>query len=78
MKKEKEMKNGLIGTHIATGIPVELNLNAKEMQLAMTKENINECWELMNNAVFKRTGVKVIGEVEIEHIVVDGVKKVFH
>ena len=49
------MKNGLIGTHIATGIPVELILNAKEMQLAMVKENINECWELMNDAVFKRT-----------------------
>lgn len=74
------MKNGIIGTHLATGYPVELTLNYKEMQLAMDKnaETINKSWEMMNDAVLERTGTEIIGQIEIEHIVVDGVKKVFH
>jgi hypothetical protein len=80
VNKEKGMKNGIIGTHLATGMPVELVLNYKEMQLAMDKnaETINKSWEMMNDAVLERTGTEIIGQIEIEHIVVDGVKKVFH
>ena len=40
------MVNGLKGVHIASGIPVEIPLNSKEMQLAMAKEDINACWDL--------------------------------
>ena len=74
------MKNGIIGTHLATGIPVELTLNYKEMQLAMDKnaETINKSWDLLNDAVLERTGTEIIGEIEIDYIVVDGVKKTFH
>lgn len=74
------MKNGIIGTHLATGMPVELTLNYKEMQLAMDKnaETINKSWDLLNDAVLERTGNEIIGELDIYYIVVDGVKKVFH
>jgi len=75
-----EITNGLIGTHLATGYPVTIHLNYKEMQLVMDKnaETINKSWEMMNDAVLERTGTEIIGQIEIDYIVVDGVKKVFH
>lgn len=77
---EVPITNGLIGTHIATDIPVTIHLNYKEMQLAMDKnaETINKSWDLLNDAVLERTGNEIIGELDIDYIVVDGVKKVFH
>ena len=75
-----EITNGLIGTHLATGYPVTIHLNYKEMQLAMDKnaETINESWDLLNDAVLERTGTVVIGQIELDYIVVNGVKKTFH
>lgn len=77
--------NGLIGTHIATDTPVTIHLNYKEMQLALgsggTEEvqgNVNELWDLMCNAVLERTGTEIIGQIEIDYIVVNGVKRTFH
>ena len=68
------MVNGLKGTHIATGIPVEINLNGKEMQLAMCMgDHINECWEMMNASVLSRGECGVIGQVEVDAIVIHGV-----
>ena len=71
--------NGLLGTHIATGIPMEIPLNYKEMQLALYKsvEGV-EKWDMMAEALFERTGITIIGQMEIDYMVVEGTKRVFH
>ena len=72
------MVNGLKGVHIASGIPVEIPLNSKEMQLAMSKEDMNECWSMMCDSVMHREGIGIIGDIDIEFIVINGIDKVFH
>ena len=72
------MVNGLKGVHIASGIPVEIELNGKEMQLAMAKVNENQCWDDMCSSVLSRGGEDIIGQIEIDFIVINGVDKVFH
>ena len=83
--QREQMINGLRGTHLATGLPVVIPMNYKEMQLALgssgTEEvqgNVNELWDLMCEAVLARTGTEIIGQIEIDYIVVDGVKRTFH
>ena len=73
-----EITNGLIGTHLATGQPVTIHLNYKEMQLAMATSNIDTAWEMMNDAVLERTGMEIIGQIELDYIVVNGIKRKFH
>ena len=70
--------NGLKGVDLRTGLRVEIALNYKEMQLAMATNNIDTAWEMMNDAVLERTGMEIIGQIEIDYIVVEGTKKVFH
>ena len=81
----EKMINGLRGTHLATGMPVVIPMNYKELQLALgsigTEEvqgNVNASWELMCDAVLQRTGTEIIGQIEIDYIVVDGVKRTTH
>lgn len=81
----EKMINGLRGTHLATGVPVVIPMNYKELQLALgsigTEEvqgNVNASWELMCDAVLQRTGTEIIGQIEIDYIVVDGVKRTTH
>lgn len=83
--QREQMINGLRGTHIATGIPTIIPMNYKEMQLALgslgTEEvqgNVNDLWDLCCESVLARTGTEIIGQIEIDYIVVDGVKKTFH
>ena len=77
-KMTEKMINGLRGTHLATGLPVVIPMNYKEMQLALDTTNINASWDLMCEAVLARTGTEIIGQIEIDYIVVDGVKRTFH
>lgn len=73
------MINGIIGTHLATGQEVELPLNGKEMQLALDKSaELNESWTLLNRMVRARGEISIIGEVEVDFLVVNGVKRSFH
>ena len=52
------MKNGLKCTHLATGYPVDIPLNYKEMQLAMDKsDKQNDSWEIMCALVLDRCGI---------------------
>ena len=74
----EKMINGLRGTHLATGLPVVIPMNYKEMQLALDTTNINASWDLMCEAVLARTGTEIIGQIEIDYIVVDGVKRTTH
>ena len=73
------MINGLRGVHIATNIPVDIPLNSKEMQLAMDKGPLqNDSWELMNASVVSRGEMNIIGDIDIDFMVIGGVEKVFH
>tara|TARA_B100000519_G_C13984879_1_gene316405 strand:- start:135 stop:356 length:222 start_codon:yes stop_codon:yes gene_type:complete len=73
------MVNGLKGVHIASGHPVEIPLNSKEMQLALDEGlQMNDSWELMNASVVSRGEMNIIGDIDIEEIVIGGVAKVFH
>ena len=54
-------------------------LNSKEMQLAMdSSEYINESWALMCDSVYQRLGIEIIGKLNINYIVVNGLAKDFH
>ena len=73
------MVNGLKGVHIASNIPVEIPLNSKEMQLARDEGlQMNDSWELMNASVVSRGEMNIIGDIDVEEIVIGGVAKVFH
>ena len=74
-----ELVNGLRGVHIASNIPVEIPLNSKEMQLALDEGlQMNDSWELMNASVVSRGEMNIIGDIDVEEIVIGGVAKVFH
>ena len=71
--------NGLKGVHIASNIPVEIPLNSKEMQLAMDNGPLqNDSWEMLNASVVSRGEMNIIGDIDIESIVIGGVAKIFH
>ncbi len=73
------MVNGLKGVHIASGIPVEIPLNSKEMQLAMDKGPLqNDSWEMLNASVVSRGEMNIIGDIDIESLVIGGGAKGFH
>ena len=74
-----KLVNGLKGVHIASNIPVEIPLNSKEMQLALDEGlQMNDSWELMNASVVSRGEMNIIGDIDVEEIVIGGVGKVFH
>ena len=74
-----KLVNGLKGVHIASNIPVEIPLNSKEMQLALDEGlQMNDSWELMNASVVSRGEMNIIGDIDVEEIVIGGVAKAFH
>jgi hypothetical protein len=74
-----DMINGLKGTHIATGIPVEVDLSKKELLLIeCTTGNINDNWTNAMQLLYVRTGIEIIGQVDIERIIINGVDRRFH
>ena len=72
------MVNGIKLTHIATGYPEEINLNTKEMQLALDNTNINKSWEMLCTSVYVRLGIGIEGNYELESIVVNGKERPLH
>lgn len=73
------MQNGIIGTHIATGQPMSIELNEHEMVWATCTDScVNECWELMTISVAGRKNILIEGHMDIDQLVVDGVSKTFH
>lgn len=71
--------NCIIGTHIATGYPVHIQLTKQEMDLAtISKGDINRAWDSMCMLVRRRTGQSIIGHIDIDYIVVNGNKREFH
>jgi hypothetical protein len=85
MRETIEMKksNALIGTHLATGYHWECDLTDAEAVLAcdMTPETMNESWSEMCESVKNRGGCcafGIEGNYEIDFIVIDGIRRVFH
>ena len=73
------MNNGIIGTHLATNQPIEIELNTQEMELGLYKGVTGEeKWDTMCELVLERTGIEIIGQIAIDYMVVDGNKHVFH
>jgi hypothetical protein len=65
------MKNGIKCTHLATSYPVEIPLNYKEMQLAIDKTDPDGSWNTMCDLVMERTGTEIIGQMELDNIVIN-------
>lgn len=74
------MVNGIQGIHLATNQPIEIDLNTTEMSYACDKNSktINASWEYMCAMVKQRTGIDIIDQIQIDWIVIDGIKRVFH
>ena len=70
------MVNGLIGTHLATGQTVEIELDLVE--LALAKSTQDEDWNLLNNSIRFKNGFGIIGEVELDFIIENGARRIFH
>jgi hypothetical protein len=72
-------KNMLIGVHLSTGYPIDIHLTNQEMVLAtLTQGDINSAWESMCALVLRRTGIEIIGQIQIDSIVINGNKRKFH
>ena len=78
MQINSKIINGLIGDHIATGIPMEIPMNTKEMQLALDKTNPNASWDLMCDSLVSRGEQDPRGQMNIAFIRINGVEKRFH
>ena len=73
------MINGLRGTHIATGYPIDIPLNGKQMQLAMDKgPHMNDLWDMLCDSIVANGDIDPRGNIDIDFIVVNGIDKVFH
>ena len=70
------MVNGLIGTHLATGQTVEIELDLVE--LALAKSTQDEDWNLLNDSIRFKNGFGIIGEVELDFIIENGARMIFH
>jgi len=62
------MQNILKLTHLATDIPVEIELDLVEMAWAKDKnpKTLNESWDKLCESVRARTGHNIPGEFELE------------
>ena len=74
------MMNGLEGIHIASNIPVSIELNDVEMSYACDNNPVscNASWEYMCAMVYERLGIETIGQIELHEIVIKGVARPFH
>ena len=53
------MNNGIIGTHLATNTPVEIELTTEEMELGLyVSVTGEEKWDTMCELVLERTGIE--------------------
>ena len=71
--------NKLQGTHIATGIPVDVDLTRKEVLLITAPfGDINDNWAKAMDLISVRSGIDIIGNVALHTITIDGVSRPFH
>lgn len=61
------IKNNLLTmTHLATNVPVQVELTDEEMVLA--KSTDDAVWEQMCSSVQERTGIEIIGQMELNSL----------
>ena len=55
-------------THIATNIPVDIQLDLVEQSFAKDKnpETLNSSWDKLCESIFQRTGYDIPGNFELE------------
>ena len=71
--------NKLQGTHIATGIPVDVDLTRKEVLLITAPYgDINDNWAKAMDLISVRSGIQIICHVDLHTITINGVSKPFH
>ena len=70
------MVNGLIGTHLATGQTVEIELDLVELALAKSTQDPD--WNQLNDSIRFKNGFGIIGEVELDFIIENGARRIFH
>ena len=70
------MVNGLIGTHLATGQTVEIELDLVELALAKSTQDVD--WNQLNDSIRFKNGFGIIGEVQLDFIIENGNRRVFH
>ena len=71
--------NKLQGTHIATGIPVDVDLTRKEVLLITAPfGDINDNWAKAMDLISVRSGIEIIGHVDLHTITINGVSRPFH
>ena len=73
-----KMENGITLTHLATGYSEQIKLNTLEMRLATDNTNINESWQKLVESVYKRLGIWIEGNYELETIIVNGKERPLH
>ena len=73
-----KMENGITLTHIATGYPEQIELNAIEMTLATDHININESWEKLVESVYVRLGIWIEGNYNLETIIINREERELH
>ena len=71
------MENGIIIQDF-NGVVSEIPLNSKEMQLALDKSNPDASWSLMCDSVNYRIGIDIIGNYNLQFIIVKGQKRPLH
>ena len=71
------MENGIIIQDF-NGVVSEIPLNSKEMQLALDKSNPDASWSLMCDSVNYRIGIDIIGNHNLQFIIVKGQKRPLH
>ena len=68
--------NLLEGIHLATNQPVEIVLTADESKLAQGKTN--EEWNALCVSIEMRTGHIIQGQIQVDYLIIDGIKRAFH
>ena len=70
------MNPTLLGTHIATNQPVEIELNSEEVQYYHSGSNRD--WDKLCDSILDRTGIEIPGQIDLEYIILNGQKRIFH
>ena len=68
--------NLLEGIHLATNQPVEIVLTSAESELAQGKTN--EEWNALCVSIEMRTGHIIQGQIQVDYLIIDGIKRAFH
>lgn len=78
---EVSMINGLVISHLSPefhGDRINVPLNSKEMQLAMVKDNVDICWDMMCASVKSRGGPDIKGNYQLHFIRIKGIDRPLH